>query len=304
MKNFFCRYLTTGGGYNDIIIYIYLFLRKNGRLIGAALRDIFDLSARIWSGASGYARRGGEMILNVAIIEDERSAMEELKECLDTYAKARRMECRVFWWENPIDFIEKYGSEFDLVLLDTELPDMNGMDVAGKLRAMDGEVALIFVTNMAQYAIRGYEVDADDFIVKPVSYFDFAMKLDRIMRRLRGKKEARIVASNDGVTKHIPVSDIRYAEVIKHKVAYHTIDGEVFEVRSTLKKAEQQLPADSFARCSNYCLVNLRYVYSVKGYTLLLSRGRGASEYDTLAISRPRRQDFMKAFGKYLGENA
>ena len=145
------------------------------------------------------------MILNVAIIEDERSAMEELKECLDTYAKARRMECRVFWWENPIDFIEKYGSEFDLVLLDIELPDMNGMDVAGKLRAMDGEVALIFVTNMAQYAIRGYEVDADDFIVKPVSYFDFAMKLDRIMRRLRGKKEARIVASNDGVTKHIPV---------------------------------------------------------------------------------------------------
>ena len=244
------------------------------------------------------------MILNVAIIEDERCAMEGLKECLETYAKAKQIECRVFWWENPIDFIEKYAFEFDLVLLDIELPDMNGMDVAGKLREKDGDVPLVFVTNMAQYAIRGYEVDADDFIVKPVSYFDFAMKMDRIMRRLRGKKESRIVASNDGVTKLIPISDIRYVEVIKHKVAYHTIDGEVFEVRSTLKKAEQQLPSDSFARCNNYCLVNLQYVYSVKGYNLLLSRGRGLSEYDTLAISRPRRQDFMKAFGRYLGENA
>ena len=248
---------------------------------------------------------GGQWIvlLNVAIVEDEQSAMEVLKDCLDRWCAGKGMECRIKWWENPIDFLERYVAEFDLVLLDIELPDMNGMEVARKLREMDGKVALIFVTNMAQYAIKGYEVEADDFVVKPVGYYDFSMKLDRVLKKLNGKDEDRIVVNNDGVLKYIAVRDIRYVEVIKHKVAYHTVEG-VYEARGALKKAEAQLPEGTFAKCNNYCLVNLRYVSSVKGYNVTLSRGRGERECDELPISHPRKKDFVKALGRYLGENA
>ena len=71
-------------------------------------------------------------------------------------------------YTNPVIFLTQYTNRYDLVLLDIEMPDMNGMVVANKLRAIDDEVPLIFITNMRKYAIKGYEVNASDFILKPI----------------------------------------------------------------------------------------------------------------------------------------
>lgn len=240
-------------------------------------------------------------MLNIAIVEDEREAMETLKAYLERFSSERGIPCRPIWFDNPINFLSKYNSSYDLVLLDIELPDLNGMDAARKLREMDGGVALIFVTNMAQYAINGYEVDADDFVVKPVSYFDFAMKLDRVLKKIDVKSDAKIAVSNDGAVKYIAVKDIRYVEVIKHKLLYHTHDGS-FEIRGTLKKAEPILLENNFVKCNNYCMVNLPYVSGVKGYVLTVSYGHGSKKFDELLISHPRKKEFVKALNRYLGE--
>ena len=66
---------------------------------------------------------------------------------------------------------------FDIVLMDIDMPGMNGMETARALRKVDAAVILIFVTNMAQFAISGYEVDATDFILKPVNKYSFAIKI-------------------------------------------------------------------------------------------------------------------------------
>ena len=240
----------------------------------------------------------------IAIVDDDARDAALLRSLLCRYAEESGCgELRITCSEDGAAFLRGFTPAYDIVFFDIDMPGINGIEAAKKLREVAPDIAIVFVTNMAQYAIKGYEVEADDFVVKPVGYYDFSMKLDRVLKKLNGKDEDRIVVNNDGVLKYIAVRDIRYVEVIKHKVAYHTVEG-VYEARGTLKKAEAQLPEGTFAKCNNYCLVNLRYVSSVKGYNVTLSRGRGERECDELPISHPRKKDFVKALGRYLGENA
>lgn len=242
-------------------------------------------------------------MIKIAIVEDEKGAMEVIQAHLERYSKEHGLAYDLVWFDNPINFLMRYGSDFELIFLDIELPDLNGMDVAQKIREVDSGIALVFVTNMAQYAIKGYEVDADDFIVKPVAYHDFALKFDRVLKKISIKQdESKIAVNCEGMTKSIEIKTIRYVEVIKHKLIYHTID-EDFEVRGTLSKAESLLLEKNFIKCNKYCLVNLRYVSGIKGYTATVIYGRGKKDkVDEILVSHPRKKDFLKALNKYLGD--
>lgn len=241
-------------------------------------------------------------MLNIAIVDDERKMADALKDILSRYAAEKKIELHTDWFSNPVQFLTEYTERYDLVLLDIDMPDMNGLDTAKKLRGMDATVSLIFVTNMRQYAINGYEVNADDFIVKPVSYFDLALKIDRVRKKdLRGDGDV-VTVKNDGSVKVIAVRSVRYVEVLKHRLIYHTADGD-YEERGTLKKLEPLLVKNHFARCNNYCLVNLRYVVGIDGFLVRISHGSASGETDEVDISHPRRKEFILALGRYLGQN-
>ena len=79
--------------------------------------------------------------------------------------------------------------------MDVEMKFMDGMSAAEEIRKIDTEVVIIFITNMAQYAIRGYAVDALDYVLKPVSYFAFSQRLNRAISRMK-KRETKIIMVN------------------------------------------------------------------------------------------------------------
>ena len=116
---------------------------------------------------------------NIAIIEDERDAAQLIRSYLDEYSKSSGEQFTVYEFSNAVRFLENYTAKYDIVFMDIELPDMNGMEASRRLRMMDKDVILIFVTNMAQCAVSGYEVEAFSFIVKPATYNNFVMKLER-----------------------------------------------------------------------------------------------------------------------------
>lgn len=105
---------------------------------------------------------------NIAIVEDSKEATDVLKSYFDRFSEEMGARFNVVCFDNALDFLENYSSAFNLVLMDINMPHMDGMEASHRLREIDNNVTLIFVTNMAQYAIRGYEVGATDFIVKPV----------------------------------------------------------------------------------------------------------------------------------------
>jgi DNA-binding LytR/AlgR family response regulator len=146
---------------------------------------------------------------------------------------------------------------------------------------------------MAQYAIKGYEVNALDFMVRPIDYFNFSIKLKKAIAYVRSHSDARIVLNPKNSMRTVSVKDIRYVEVLGHQLIYHNVDGDI-TVRGQLSKAEEELNKYNFARCNDCFLVNLRYVTGLETGSVLLGS-------DVLTISRRRKKEFLESVTNYLG---
>ena len=232
----------------------------------------------------------------VAIVEDERGFVEELKSYLKQYEQENGQEFEVSVFYDGAEILENYTPKYDLILLDIEMPKVNGMDAAEKIRETDENVVLMFITNMAQYAIRGYSVGALDFVMKPITYYTFSMKMKRALKRVQKRElPAILLTLSDGVKK-LEVRQIYYLEVQNRLLHYHTEEGE-FVVRGTLQSAENALPANVFAKCNHWYLVNLMHVTAVRKNTAMV----GPFE---LEISRRNRTGFLKALAEYMGGNS
>jgi len=242
-------------------------------------------------------------MLRIAIVDDEKLIADQFKEFLDRYAEQKPITYTIEWYSNPVVFLTEYTNRFDIIFLDIDLPSMNGMECARKLREVDSFVSLVFVTNMKQYALDGYEVEANHFIVKPVSYYDFAMKFERLLKKIRSHDEVKVFVHNNDMIKCLNLVNICYVDVYKHKLTYHTPEGD-YACRGSINKIEELFLQNHFAKCNNYCLVNLRYVKGLEGYNVYVSCERDSEKYCEIAISRPRKKEFVRLLSKYWGINA
>ena len=228
----------------------------------------------------------------IAVVEDVGRDADTLRAYIERFSEDRGVRTSVRVFSNAVDFLDKYSSDFDIVFMDIEMPMLSGMDASRKLRAMDGEVVLIFVTNLAQYAVEGYEVNAFDFIVKPVNYHSFSMKFERALDRL-GRSSGVIVRikTREKLT-CVPSSEIKYIEVYDHDLVYHTVKGDM-TATGTLSDVESKLEGAGFFRLSRYSLVNLSFVRAVRSTHVDV----GGAE---VQISGARRKELMAALAGWL----
>lgn len=230
---------------------------------------------------------------HVAIVEDSPAETELLRSYFARFTKEHGVDFTLTCFASGEEFLNKYRPAYDLVLMDIGLPGHNGMETAAALRERDRSVTLIFVTNMAQFAVKGYEVDAFDFVVKPVGYSNFALKLQRALNKLDTRRDSEVLVTLSDSMVRLSASQIKYIEISGHRMVYHTTDGELYAY-GNLKEVEASLGGGMFARCNNCYLVNLNYVRAVQGHTVTVGT-------DELQISRPRRKAFIQALNDYLG---
>lgn len=229
----------------------------------------------------------------IAIVEDSLEHSAQLEKHLERYHNEHGVlfQTRVFL--NGLSFIVDYKPDYDVILMDIEMPHMSGLEVAQKLREVDEDVCLIFVTYMAKYAIEGYAVRALDFLLKPMEYTNFSMKLKRALEyRDKLQKNELILNTSNGMQR-IRIDDICYVEVMNHTLVYHTLKGELTE-RGVIKDREELLEQYDFARCNNSFLVNLRYVQSMTTGTVVV-------QDHTIPIGRTKKKEFMKKLTEYMG---
>ena len=232
-------------------------------------------------------------MLRVAIVEDEPAYAGELAELLDRYQKERDISLQVSRFQDGEEFLSSYSSNQDIIFMDIEMPHMDGMRAAAELRRIDTNVCLIFVTNMAQYAVKGYEVEAMDFLVKPLTYPVLAYKLDKAVALAHKRQGDNVVLKTKNGMIRLRASEIRFVEVIQHHVIYHT-ERETMEARSSLSQVEALLKPHGFSRCNACYLVNLRNVDKVEDHTVFLGGER-------LEISRGKKAQFLQDLMHFLG---
>ena len=232
----------------------------------------------------------------IAVVDDDREFSAKLREYLEQYAKENdeTFEIEVFY--DGAEILKDYTPRYELILLDIEMPVVNGMEAAQKIREMDESVVLMFITNMAQYAIHGYSVGALDFVMKPISYYPFSMKIKRALKRVQKKEIPTILLTTSDGVKRLKVSQIYYVEIQGHMLHYYTEEGE-FVMRGTLSSVEKMLPSSLFVKCTHWYLVNLMQVTEVRKNTTVVGNFE-------LEVSRRNRAGFLKALAEHMGGNA
>lgn len=174
---------------------------------------------------------------------------------------------------------------------------MNGMSIAQSIRKVDNSVFIIFCTNIAALAIKGYEYNALDYFIKPVSYEDLVLRMKKVARSVKESQRKISFPIEDGI-QVLLVDEIIYIESFGHDTIYHTKDKNIkAKERRSMKSIEDELGPLGFSRCNVSYLINLRYLDSIKNNDVILYNG------ETLSISRNRKKDFLNDFFAHLNKN-
>lgn len=233
-------------------------------------------------------------MIRIALVEDDASYREELMRFLKRYEQERSEKIHITTFTDGDEIVEGYSGEYDIILMDIVMKYMNGMVAAEHIREVDSEVVIIFITNTPQYAMKGYTVDALDYVLKPISYYAFSQRMDRALTRLRKKSRRYISISYRGGVKKLDVSQISFVEVRDHDLIYHTQD-ENYLSKGSLSELEEVLQPMHFFRCHKCYLVNLEYVESIENNDILVNG-------EVVQVSRSRKKALMDALNNYINE--
>ena len=232
-------------------------------------------------------------MLTIAIVEDNDRDAAALESCLDRFGSDEKVALKITRFRDGMEFIEGKHFDFDVIYMDIEMPLLGGMDAAKAMREAGCRSALIFVTNMAQYAIHGYRVEATDFVLKPVRYASVATLLKKLLPRFSHQPGEEIALFSQKGVKKLRLDSIRYIESEGHKLTFHTEDGDI-EDWSAMKKVLAALPVDRFVRCNNSYIVQMSFIKEIKIQSVLLDNG------EELIVSRNKRKELLKAYQTYL----
>ena len=233
-------------------------------------------------------------MLKIAVVEDQTEVRESLCQFIRQYAGEQGLQAEVEPFADGAVIAEGYQPGYDIIFLDVEMPRLGGFGAAERIRTVDPDVVLVFVTNMAQYAIKGYEVDALDYVLKPVSYFAFSQRMQRALERMKHRTRKFISVPFQGGMRKLDISQIRYIEVVNHSLIYH-LDGETLEAKGVLSELEDALTAYHFFRCNKCYLVNLEHVNGV-------NENCADVDGDQIQVSRPKKKAFLDALNNYINE--
>lgn len=232
--------------------------------------------------------------MRIAIIEDEKKARELLMDHVRRFGADTGMEIHAAGFRSGVEFVTSYRPVWDLILMDIEMPLQDGMSAARQIREIDEDVLLMFVTRFSKYAAEGYEVEAVDYLLKPVSYDFIAVKMNRILHLLRTRSHRSVIVRSQNSTHRIFLRALYYVEVFNHTLEYHTVYGNYTSTgRKSIRSLEKELQDGGFALTSQSHLVNLHYVESVESDGIILSDGV------KLPLSRSKRKEFMQQLLQY-----
>ena len=175
----------------------------------------------------------------------------------------------------------------DLILMDIEMKFMDGMMAAEEIRKVDTEVIIIFITNSPQYAIKGYAVDALDYVLKPVSYYAFSQRLGRAVERVARRARHFLQINAHGTAHKLDTSAIYWIENCGHDLVFHTAEGEL-TAPGSMTETEEKLAQDRYFRVNKGCLVNLEHVDRMDGEDAIVHG-------DRVPLARARRKAFLDA---------
>lgn len=234
-------------------------------------------------------------MLHIAICDDETDFVTHLTTLIQQYSAETGEEIKITAYYDGMELIERYDTNIDLIFLDIQMRLLDGLHTAQRIRELDENVGIIFLTTLTQYGLEGYKYQAADYIIKPIKYVRLKAELNQWLKKHRHNDSPSIVVVNDSGKYKIALKSLRYAETFNRKLLLHTEQENIISYKS-MKEMEQELSQAGFVRCHTSYLVNLFYVKGVQKLEITLITG------EQIPISQPKRKAFMEQLTRYWGE--
>lgn len=241
-------------------------------------------------------------MVRIAIAEDDREFREKCASFIRRYCEENGVQAEVTVFEDGMDLLdrqEEKGETWDILFLDVQMKYCDGFYTARKFREKDSQAVIVFITTLAQYAVKGYEVDAMDYLIKPVSYEKVCPRLKKALQRVSRFEEHYMLLPVEDTREKVAVSSIMYVDVDRHTLRIHTPD-RVYEMRQTIGKIEEELAPYHFLRCDRSVLVNPRAVMKVGKDTVEIGDPAMGKTLEVLPLSRGRKKEFLQELASVI----
>ena len=209
------------------------------------------------------------MAYRVAIVDDSNIDAEYVQSILSAWAQNRQTGTQVQRFVSAENFLFHYADDkaWDILLLDIEMGDMDGVSLAKRIRQENELVQIVFITGFPDFMAEGYEVSALHYLMKPVAKEKLFAVLDKAAANL-GKNEKQLAISFDRQTVLVPLSKITYIEAQKQYVIVYT-DKQEYRMKASLADTEKELD-EYFFKCQRSFIVNLRHVLRIGSDSVVL----------------------------------
>ena len=189
----------------------------------------------------------------------------------------------------------KSSEEFDVIFLDIQMERPDGMETARLLRQRDNHSLLVFVTVLKECVFDAFQVEAYDYLLKPLDSARFRRTMDRALGWLERDAAKNLVIQRGSGCQVILLSDILYCEVLGRKIYLHKKDGMVVDYYDRLEDLEQRVDS-RFFKCHRSYLVNLDHVGGCQDGQVLLQNG------ERIPVSRLRERELTQALLRHMKE--
>lgn len=207
--------------------------------------------------------------MKIAICDNERQIIEDYTKIINDYLYEKNIVCSVDGFADGKSFL-LLSNEYDLVFLDYDLPDINGMDIARKIRESNGRIIIVFLTAYAEHVYDSFEVDTFRYLLKPVSEEKIYEALDKFFDIYNHNRKIAIPTGTSVIC--IDVDEVIYIEAAKKHTKIKTTGNE-YIANKAISVYQTEIANPHFFRTHRGYIVNMRYISTVEKNTITLTNG-------------------------------
>ena len=234
------------------------------------------------------------MILNIAICDDEIISIEKLADKVKDYCKEKNTQYAISVYRSGEELLSDNTDEFDIIFLDVDMHELNGIDAAREIRKKNKEVLIVYVSGYVQYAPLGYGVKAFAYLLKNDMDILFCDVMDNLFSELKIRNEVfRIKTDKENIS--LPLKEIIFIESFDKTVDIHIVNGKKYTAKAQINDIYCELKSKGFLQIHKSYIVNMQHIIRIKNYIVTLSDGR------ELMASQRRWKDMVSDYLEWKG---